>query len=245
MNPNTSLLGSPIRRHSEAIARVIDHALLHPALRSVDLEAGLELARELSVWAVCVKPCDVKCACRRLEGSNTLVCSVVAFPHGHSVTEIKVQEAKRALCDGAREIDYVVNIAAAIAGDFDAVRWEMAAMQELVIEHRATLKSVFENAYLDDTTKVRLCQAAKALGIAFVKTSTGFASGVGPQSSAGASLHDVRTMVQQCAPVCKVKASGGIRSLEELERFLDAGASRIGTSATRDIIAQAKCRQSP
>jgi deoxyribose-phosphate aldolase len=242
MNSTPSPLCIAAPRCSETIARVIDHALLHPALGASDLDAGLDLAHELNVWAVCVKPCDVKHASRRLERTSTLVCSVVAFPHGHSLTEVKVQEAKRALYDGAREIDFVVNVARAVAGDFDDVRQEMAAMQELILEHRATLKSIFENAYLDDATKMRLCQIAKALGVGFVKTSTGFAAGVAPQRGSGASIHDVQIMVGECAPVCQVKASGGIRSLEELERFLDAGASRIGTSATREIIAQARRR---
>ncbi len=242
MNSTASPLGIAAPRRPETIARAIDHALLHPALRVSDLEAGLDRAQELNVWAVCVKPCDVKNASRRLERSSTLVCSVVAFPHGNSLTEVKVQEAKRALYDGAREIDFVVNVARAIAGDFDDVQREMAAMQELIVEHRATLKSILENAYLDDATKIRLCQIAKALGVGFVKTSTGFAMGVEPQRGTGVSIHDVQIMVRECAPVCQVKASGGIRSLEELERFLDAGASRIGTSATREIIAQARRR---
>ena len=231
-------------RQPEAIARVIDHALLHPAMRESDLELGLDLAGELNVWAVCVKSCDVKRAVRRLENTQTLVCSVVAFPHGNSMTEVKVEEAKRALDDGAREIDYVINIAQAIAGDFAGVEREMSEMQQLIRSRGAALKSIFENAYLDDTTKLRLCKIARGLAVGFVKTSTGFASGVDPQHSTGASIQDVEMMVRECAPACAVKASGGIRSLEKLERFLDAGATRIGTSSTREIVAQARRRSS-
>lgn len=231
-----------MKRQPEAIARVIDHAMLHPAMRPSDLESGLDLAGELNVWAVCVKPCDVKTAVRRLENTNTLVCSVVAFPHGNSSTVIKAEEARRALDEGAREIDYVINVAQAIAGDFEGVQREMSEMQELMLSRQAMLKSIFENAYLDDTTKIRLCKIARGLTIAFVKTSTGFASGVDPQYSTGANIHDVEIMVRECRAVCRVKASGGIRSLEKLERFLDAGASRIGTSSTREIIAQARRR---
>ena len=231
-------------RQPEAIARVIDHALLHPAMRESDFELGLDLACELNVWAVCVKPCDVKRAVRRLENTQTLVCSVVAFPHGNSMTEVKVEEARRALDDGAREIDYVINVAQAIAGEFAGVEREMGEMQALILDHGAALKSIFENAYLDDTTKFRLCKIARGLAIAYVKTSTGFASGVDPQHSTGASIQDVEMMVRECASVCQVKASGGIRSLEKLERFLDAGATRIGTSSTREILAQAGRRSS-
>jgi len=231
-------------RRPEEIARVIDHAILHPAIRSGDLEMGLDLVREFNVWAVCVKPCDVRAAAKRLENTDTVVCSVVAFPHGNSLPAIKVLEAERALEDGAKEIDFVVNIAQAMAGDFESIRREMGAMHEIALAHRATLKVIFENVYLDDTTKMRLCKIAKSLAVEFVKTSTGFASGVDPQNSTGASIHDVELMVRECSPICRVKASGGIRSLEKLERFLDAGASRIGTSSTREIIAQARQRLS-
>jgi deoxyribose-phosphate aldolase len=229
-------------RQPEEIAGVIDHAILHPALQSSELELGVELALELGVWAVCVKPCDVKAAARRLQGSTTCVCSVVAFPHGNALTDIKVNEAKRALQDGATEIDYVLNISQAIAGEFESIESEMSAMNQVALGHKAALKVIFENAYLDDTTKTRLCKIAKKLGVAYVKTSTGFASGAGPQDSTGACIDDVELMVRECVPSCKVKASGGIRSLEKLERFLDAGASRIGTSSTREIIAQARRR---
>jgi deoxyribose-phosphate aldolase len=229
-------------RQPGEIARVIDHAILHPALQPSELESGLELALELGIWAVCVKPCDVKTAVSRLQGYTTCVCSVVAFPHGNAHAEVKMAEAKCALEDGATEIDYVINISQAIAGEFENIEREMSGMNQVALGHGALLKVIFENAYLDDTTKTRLCKIAKRLGVAYVKTSTGFASGAGPQDSIGASIDDVELMVRECAPSCKVKASGGVRSLEKLERFLDAGASRIGTSSTREIVAQARRR---
>lgn len=231
-------------RGANQIARVIDHALLHPALQPYDFEAGLDLAKALNVWAVCVKPCDVKRAVAGLRNTSTTVCSVVAFPHGNSVMEVKVQEAQRALGDGATEVDFVVNVSQALAGDTRQVQMEMAAMQDVAMKHQATLKVIFENAYLDDITKVKLCKIAKELAVAYVKTSTGFTSGIDPQNSTGASIHDVELMVRECAPVCQVKASGGIRSLEKVERYLDAGATRIGTSSTREIIEQARRRSS-
>ena len=231
-------------RHPQEIARTIDHALLHPALPANDLEAGLDLAREFEVATVCVKPCDVSAAVRGLEGCRTRVCSVVAFPHGNGCTETKVAEAIRAIEQGAAEVDYVINIAAAVAGDFESIRREMCAMRELELSREVVVKVIFENAYLDDMTKTRLCKIAKTTAISFVKTSTGFASGFDTQHATGANLSDVELMVRECTPICHVKASGGIRTLEKLERFLDAGATRIGTSSTREIMTQVRRRVS-
>src|ERR1700690_70400 len=127
-------------RQPEEIAHVIDHAILHPALQSSELELGLELALELRIWAACVKPCDVKTAVRRLQGSTTSVCSVVAFPHGNALTETKMDEAKRALEDGATEIDYVINISQAIAGEFENIQREMSDLNQVALGHKALLK---------------------------------------------------------------------------------------------------------
>jgi deoxyribose-phosphate aldolase len=218
--------------------------LLNPALPAGDFESGVDLALEFGVRTVCVKPCDVSLAFKRLEGSSILVCSVIAFPHGNSCPATKLAEAERAAEQGAREIDYVINISAAIAGDFDRIQHEMSAMRELEVRRNVTVKAIFENAYLDDTTKTRLCKIARSTAITFVKTSTGFAAGFDSQHSTGANIGDVELMVRECAPVCQVKASGGIRTLEKLERFLDAGATRIGTSSTREIMQQARRRSS-
>ena len=131
-------------RLPEEIARTIDHALLHPALQLNDLNSGLDLAGEFNIWAVCVKPCDVKAAVKRLEGTTTCVCSVIAFPHGNSLTEIKVHEAKRAIEDGAKEIDYVLNVAQAIAGEFESVQREMSVMNQVALQQGVVLKAIFE-----------------------------------------------------------------------------------------------------
>ena len=229
-------------RLPEHIAHSIDHALLHPALPAGDLEAGLDLVLEFGIRTVCVKPCDVSSAFKRLQASASLVCSVVAFPHGNSCFETKLSEAVLAVDQGAREVDYVINVAAAVAGDFGTIQSEMHAMRELEVSRQVTVKAIFENAYLDETAKTRLCKIAKSVGIGFVKTSTGFAAGFDPQHPTGANLGDIELMVRECAPVCQVKASGGIRTLEKLERFLDAGATRIGTSSTREIMLQARRR---
>ena len=229
-------------RTPEALAKYIDHALLHPALGRQELSAGLSACRELGVWSVCVKPYDVARAVDTLAGSSTAVCAVVAFPHGNSVVDIKVQEALRVLDDGATEVDYVINVAAAVAGEFQTIHDEMQAVNREVVSRQALLKVIFEMAYLDASTKVALCRIAKELKVAFVKTSTGFATGLGAGKVSGATLEDVRLMVRESGPVCQVKASGGIRDLESMERLLDAGAKRIGTSATRAIIEQARAR---
>lgn len=229
-------------RTPEELARTIDHALLHPALSRRDLDEGLALSRDLTLWSVCVKPCDVTRATDYLVGSTTAVCAVIAFPHGNAVTDIKVQEALRAIDDGATEIDTVINVSAAIAGELVAIRDEMQALNQAVQSRGALLKVIFENAYLDDETKIALCKIAKELAVAFVKTSTGFASGFTPPTTPGATIHDVQLMVRESGPRCRVKASGGIRDLEAMEQFLDAGATRIGTSASRTIIEEARRR---
>ena len=229
-------------RTPEELARTIDHALLHPALLRRDLDEGLALSRDLNLWSVCVKPCDVAQAATTLAASTTAVCAVVAFPHGNATADIKVQEALRAMDDGATEIDYVINVSAAVNGDLQAVHDEMQALNQAVQSRGALLKVIFENAYLVDGTKVELCKIAKQVGVAFVKTSTGFATGLTPPLAPGATIYDVQLMVRETAPRCRVKASGGIRDLESMEQFLAAGASRIGTSASRAIIEEARRR---
>jgi deoxyribose-phosphate aldolase len=136
----------------------------------------------------------------------------------------------------------VINVAAAVAGEFQTIHDEMQALNREVVSRQAQLKVIFELAYLDAPTKVALCRIAKELQVAFVKTSTGFATGLPADKSPGATLEDVHLMVRESSPVCQVKASGGIRDLETMERFLDAGATRIGTSATRAIVEQARAR---
>jgi len=229
-------------RAPEELARLIDHALLHPALSRADLENGLALCRDLNVWSVCVKACDVRTASQYLAGSGTRVCSVVSFPHGNSTTYVKLQEAEHALGEGARELDYVINVAAAIGGDFVAIREEMDALNRIAQSSGALLKAIFENAYLGEDTLIALCRIAKELQVGFVKTSTGFAAGLQQGKPSGATLRDVRLMVREVSPVCQVKASGGIRDLATLEQFLAAGATRVGTSATRTILEEARAR---
>lgn len=229
-------------RTPDQLARCIDHALLSPSLSRADLLEGLSLARRLKLWSVCVKPCDVSQATQQLSGSNTHVCSVIAFPHGHSMPDIKVAEARLALDHGATEIDYVVNVSAALAGELAAVQAEMSALNQVVTGAGGLLKVIFETAYLDDVTKVRLCEAAVAVGVAFVKTSTGFAVGLPASRVPGATVADVELMVRAVRGACQVKASGGIRDLATMERFLELGATRIGTSSSATIIAQAQAR---
>lgn len=229
-------------RTPDQLARCIDHALLSPSLSCADLLEGFAVARRLNLWSVCVKPCDVRLATQQLSGSNTHVCSVIAFPHGHSLPEIKVAEARLALDHGATEIDYVVNVSAALAGELAAVQAEMFALNQVVKGAGGLLKVIFETAYLDDATKVRLCEAAVAVGVAFVKTSTGFAVGLPSARVPGATFADVELMVREVRGACQVKASGGIRDLATMEAFLDRGATRIGTSSSATIIAQAQAR---
>jgi deoxyribose-phosphate aldolase len=207
---------------------MIDHTLLKPEAAAKEIDKLCDEALQFGFVAVCVNPIHVSQAARRLRDSPTCVAAVVGFPLGANLTEIKVAEARRAIDDGALEIDMVVRVGDLIAGEADAVRDDIAAVAEAV--HAASakhlLKVILETAALTDEQIIlgcRLCGEAKA---DYVKTSTGF------HPDGGATVHAVRLMRQHAAPLkMKVKAAGGIRNLTMAEAMVNAGASRIGMSA--------------
>jgi deoxyribose-phosphate aldolase len=228
-----------------AVARLIDHSLLHPALTDPEIEAGFALAKEFGTAAVCVKPYSVAAARNFLAGSGVAVCAVAAFPHGNSATAIKVAEAERAADDGATEIDAVVNVGKVLGGDWDDVSGEIGALNRAATTRGAILKVIFETDYLGDAHIVRLCEICAAHQTAFVKTSTGYGFVKRPNgfySYAGATEHAVRLMRAHCPPSVKVKAAGGIRTLDELLAARSWGADRIGASATEAILQEARKR---
>lgn len=204
------------------IAAAIDHTLLK-ATATEDMIRNLCLeARQYRFKSVCVNPCWVPLCAKALEGSEVLVCTVVGFPLGANASETKAQEARRAVLEGAHEIDMVINIGKAKAGDWKAVRDEIAAVVEA--SKPAIVKVIIETCYLTNEEKIAACRAAVAAGAAFVKTSTGFGTG-------GATVEDVRLMKETVGQAAQVKASGGIRTLADAIAMLEAGASRIGASA--------------
>jgi deoxyribose-phosphate aldolase len=213
----------------EQLAKVIDHSLLRPELTEADVLAGCELAARYHVATVCVKPCDVKLAKEALKDSDVLVSTVVGFPHGGSVTSIKVAEAQQAMDDGAVELDMVLNIGRLRSGQHDYVREDIRAVCDAAHARGAKVKVIFENSYLTDDEKVIACRLSEAAGADWVKTSTGFASG-------GATLEDLRLMRASVGEHIQVKAAGGVRTLPALLEVIDAGVTRCGATATATIL---------
>lgn len=210
------------------VAKTIDHSLLRPELDRAAVKEGCELARTLDVASACVKPCDVSLAAELLAGSDVKVSTVVGFPHGSSSAAVKVFEAERAMEEGATELDMVVNIGWLRSSDTESVRSEIRAICDAAAG-RALVKVILENAYLDRHQKLLGCRLAEEAGADFVKTSTGFAP-------TGANLDDLRLMREAVSAQVAIKAAGGIRTLDALIDALNAGASRIGATATRSIL---------
>lgn len=211
------------------IAKLIDHSVLSPAATIQDLEAGCRVGREYDVASVCLLPYFVKRCAELLAGSTVQPCTVIGFPHGAHTTSIKLAETEQALKDGATEVDAVINISKARSGDWEYVRSEIKALTSAAHSGKARIKVIFENAYLDDTAKICLCEICGEIGVDWVKTSTGFAS-------SGATVADVALMRKHSPAHVQVKASGGIRSLDTLLEMRSAGATRIGTSSTAQIL---------
>ena len=206
------------------LAKYIDHTLLKPAATAAEIDRLCDEAKQYGFIAVCVNPTWVKRAAANLRGTGVKVASVVGFPLGASTPEIKAMEARRALREGAREIDMVLNVGALKSGDHELVQRDVAGVSEACREVGALNKVILETVLLTDEEKVvasRLAQLAKAH---YVKTSTGFGGG-------GATVFDVSLMRETVGPKMGVKASGGIKSAEEAEQMIAAGATRIGASA--------------
>jgi deoxyribose-phosphate aldolase len=229
----------------DEIAKMIDHSLLHPTMTDEDLRTGCETAREYKTASVCIKPYAVKKAVEWLSGSGVPVCTVIGFPHGSHTTSIKVAECRLACEEGATEIDMVVNIGKVLGGDWDYVSGEIKQINDEAIKHGAIVKVIFENDYLKDEHKIRLCEICSSIPVAFVKTSTGYGYVKGEDgkfSTRGATLEDVMLMRRHSSPGVEVKAAGGVRTLDELLKMKEAGATRIGATATAVIIEEAKKR---
>jgi deoxyribose-phosphate aldolase len=211
------------------LARYIDHTLLRPDATAAEIDRLCEEARTFGFAAVCVNPTWVRRCAQNLRGSSVRVASVVGFPFGAGTTEVKAMEARRAIRDGAREIDMVINVGALKSGDHDLVRRDIEKVSDACREAGALCKVIIETALLTDEEKVVASHLAKQAKADFVKTSTGFGPG-------GATVHDVLLMRETVGPRLGVKASGGIRSAEDVREMIAAGASRIGASASVQIV---------
>lgn len=225
---------------------MIDHSLLHPTMTDQQLISGCQLARRYGVASVCIKPYAVTLACRELADSEVAAGAVVGFPHGSSRVTAKLQEAELALNDGARELDMVVNVGKVLSEDWDYVSDEIRLLNDLATSGGGLLKVIFENDYLpDDRFKVQLCRLCSELGVAFVKSSTGYGFVKQPDGSynyVGATDHDLRLMRRACAPWVQIKAAGGVRTLDDLLRVHSLGVTRVGATATAGILDEATRR---
>lgn len=212
-----------------ALARLIDHAVLRPTQTERDVVDACSIARRELIASVCVKPFYVPDCARLLKGSGVLTSTVIGFPHGGQSADVKVTTSLAALRDGATELDMVINIGALIEKDYTTIEREIASVVGVGHANGALVKVILETAYLDDAQKAIAAQIAVAAGADFVKTSTGF----GPE---GATVEDVRLLRQIVGDLVGVKASGGIRTLDDALAMIDAGASRLGTSSTTPIL---------
>src|SRR5215470_11360784 len=211
----------------ERVAKTIDHSLLRPELTLDEVREGCEIAARYDVASVCARPADVRLCAELLAGTNVAVGTVVGFPHGAHLTATKVFEAERALEDGATELDMVINIGWLRSGMDTEVEADIRAVVEAA-RGRAIVKVILENAYLTKEDIVRGCQAVERAGGDYVKTSTGFAP-------SGATLEDLRLMRASVSPHVKVKAAGGVRTLDALIEVMDAGAERSGATKTAEM----------
>ncbi len=218
------------------IAKTIDHSLLRPELDDRFVEDGCRLAAKYDVASVCVRPVDVARARAILHGTDVAVGTTIGFPHGNHLTATKVFEAELALADGATELDMVIQIAALKSGRDADVQADIRAVVDVAHAADAIVKVIFENAYLTDDEKIRACRLTEAAGGDFVKTSTGFAP-------SGATHDDLRLMRANTSPHIRVKAAGGVRTLDALLAVMDLGVTRIGATATETIILDFRARK--
>jgi deoxyribose-phosphate aldolase len=230
----------------QELAKMIDHSILQPTHTDEDLVKQCEVAMKYDVASVCVKQYAVKLAVGKLKGSSVKVGCVIGFPHGNSSTEVKVFEAERACHDGATEIDMVINIGKALGGDWNYVEREIKSVTDICHKNNAIVKVIFETDFVTKTDdKIRLCEICTRVGADFVKTSTGY--GFVKQSNGdfnykGATLADVELMRKHSGPAVQVKCAGGVRTLDDLLKMKEAGATRSGATATETILTDAMKR---
>lgn len=227
---------------------MIDHSLLHPTMTDDQLRAGLAVARRCGCATACVKPYAVPMSAEALVGSGVGVCAVVGFPHGNSHPDLIAAEAVRAIAEGATEIDMVVNAGKVLGGDWAWVTAEVKTVNDACTARGALLKVIFENDYLQEPQIIRLCALCTELGVAFVKTSTGYGFIKQPDGNynyLGATEAHLRLMRQHSGPTVQLKAAGGVRTLDDLLRVRALGVTRIGATATEAILAEAMRRGFP
>ncbi len=213
------------------IAKMLDHSLLKPTMRVDDLEAGCQLAVESDVASVCLMPYYVQRCAEILKGSTVKTSTTIGFPHGGHTTTAKRAEAEQALADGCEELEMVVNISQVLSGNWDYVTRDIAAVIEPAHAAGQKVKVIFENCYLEDAHKIRLCEICTDLQADWVKTSTGY-------GTSGATIPDLKLMRAHTPGSVQVKAAGGVRDFATLLQVRALGVTRIGTSSSKMLLDQ-------
>jgi len=217
------------------IAKMIDHSLLNPVFTVEELEQGIQVALDYHVASVCIMPYYLRRCADRLRGSTVKASTTIGFPHGGHATAVKRAEAMQALDDGGEELDCVVNISKVLSGDWDYVRAEIKSLVDLVHDRGQKVKVIFENCYLNDPQKIRLCEICGELRADWVKTSTGYGTG-------GATIEDLQLMRKHAPPHVQVKAAGGVRDLDKLLAVRALGVTRVGCTRTAEVLDECKRR---
>ena len=215
------------------IAKMIDHSLLKPEMTRQEVIDGCLLAKKYNCATVCVKPCDVDLAYGILKDSEVLTTTVIGFPHGSNITEVKLKEAEIAIDQGCKEIDMVLNIGRFRSGDDDLVEADIKAVCDYAHSRNVIVKVILENAYLTDEEIVRACKICEKAGADYVKTSTGYAK-------SGATIPDLKLMRKSCSPKILIKAAGGVRNITAALAVRGVGTARFGCTATAKIMEDAK-----
>ncbi len=218
------------------IAMMIDHSLLNPRFTLDEIRAGCALAKEYGTVTVCVRPTDVPVAREILAGSHTRVTTVIGFPHGSNLTEVKVLETRLAIEQGCEEIDVVLNIGKLLSGEYAQVEEDLKAVVDVAHASNVLVKVILENAYLTDAQKIEACGICMRAGADFTKTSTGYAP-------SGATIHDLRLMRANTPETMQVKAAGGVRKLDDALLVRAVGATRFGCTRTKEMLDEARARE--
>ncbi|TWT30947.1 Deoxyribose-phosphate aldolase 1 [Thalassoglobus neptunius] len=216
------------------LSKMIDHAILSPTLTETEIVNGIQLALAYDVASVCILPYAMSLCSKMLEGSTVRTSTTIGFPHGAQSTDVKRFEAERAIADGCQELDMVVNISCVRSGQWDYVRDDIGAVIEVAHQADRQVKVIFENCYLNEEQKIKLCEICSALNADWAKTSTGFGTG-------GATIDDIKLMRKHCAPHVQIKAAGGIRTYDTLLQMRELGVTTCGASATQQILDE--CRR--
>ena len=217
------------------IAKMIDHSLLNPTMSQDDLESGIRLALAYDVASVCIMPYYMKRTAELLKGSTVMPSTTIGFPHGGHTSAIKVAEAKQAIADGCRELDMVVNISKVLSGDWAYVREDIHGVIDVAHAAGQKVKVIFENCYLNNDQKKKLCEICGELNADWVKTSTGYGTG-------GATPEDLQLMRDHSPSHVQVKAAGGVRDMDTLLKVRAIGVTRIGSSRTKEMLDDCRTR---